>query len=164
MKLYYSKHRAELLAKRAAYRSENRDKISAQNRKYRQERSIECKARDKRYYLKHHKEIKARTTRWVEANPERRREYMLKRQYGIDLEIYLLMLEAQCGKCGICGKGIGSPGSGRRVCGHVDHDHATGKIRGLLCGSCNPGLGYFKNSVLNLEAAIIYLKKNTELS
>lgn len=40
----------------------------------------------------------------------------------------------------------------------VDHDHSTGKVRGLLCSICNTGIGMFKDSTKNLEKAIEYLK------
>jgi hypothetical protein len=42
---------------------------------------------------------------------------------------------------------------------HVDHDHKTGLIRGLLCTQCNPGIGYFQDSIERLQLAIKYLEK-----
>jgi hypothetical protein len=79
-------------------------------------------------------------------------ERSLQRKYGITAEDYNYMLEQQQGGCAICFQG--NP-SGRRLA--VDHNHDTGEVRGLLCGSCNVGLGNFGDNVDNLEAAIDYL-------
>jgi hypothetical protein len=73
--------------------------------------------------------------------------------YGIDIEEYTKLLEKQDFKCAICG----SRGSDIKSLA-VDHDHATGKVRGLLCDSCNLGIGKFKDSTELLTSAINYLK------
>lgn len=59
----------------------------------------------------------------------------LKKNYGISLEQYQTMLDAQGGVCGICGQ---PRGKRRRL--SVDHNHKTGEVRGLLCDRCNPAL------------------------
>lgn len=68
------------------------------------------------------------------------------------LKQYDEMFEKQSGVCKICGD-INK--SGRRLC--VDHDHKTGKIRGLLCCACNSLIGYAKDDLLILKSAINYL-------
>ena len=77
---------------------------------------------------------------WVKDNPEKVQAKMwrhdLKRTYGITPEQWVEMLEQQNGTCAICD---GLPGTGRKF--HVDHCHATGKVRSLLCGRCNVALG-----------------------
>lgn len=77
------------------------------------------------------------------------RTYHLKRRYGITAAEADVMLAAQDGLCAIC-----------RVApaAHVDHDHATAKVRALLCFNCNGGLGQFKDRIEVLEAAVGYLK------
>jgi epoxyqueuosine reductase QueG len=85
-------------------------------------------------------------------NADYRWERILQRKYGITAEDYSYMLEQQQGGCAIC---FQSTPSGRRLA--VDHNHDTGEVRGLLCGSCNIGLGNFGDNVDNLEAAIDYL-------
>jgi len=72
--------------------------------------------------------------------------------YGITLEIYNQMLKAQGGVCAICHK---EDSKGNHL--SVDHDHSTGKVRGLLCGRCNLALGGFSTQEL-LEGALKYLK------
>jgi hypothetical protein len=82
---------------------------------------------------------------------ETRRKHDLKRNYGISADEYATLHEAQGGKCRICG---GSGGKRRLA---VDHCHSTGVVRGLLCTSCNQGLGYFKDDVERMRRAIAYV-------
>ena len=78
----------------------------------------------------------------------------LKRRYGITPEEYQALSDAQNGLCRICQ----GPPQGRWKRLHVDHDHATGKVRGLLCHWCNNMLGHAKDSPTVLQAAIAYLQ------
>jgi hypothetical protein len=84
---------------------------------------------------------------------EYERRYQLKKRYGTTWEA----LTALYGKaCNICG----SPGRTEFKCPlHVDHDHTTGLVRGLLCGSCNRGLGSFKDDKQLVVKAVDYLSK-----
>lgn len=83
----------------------------------------------------------------------------LRCYFNLSVEDYENMYRAQNGVCAICSKLCIS---GRRLA--VDHDHATGQIRGLLCYRCNSGLGYFKDSLENLSSAIDYLTRASEKS
>jgi hypothetical protein len=65
------------------------------------------------------------------------------------------MLAAQDERCAIC-RSPDWPGKDSRP--HVDHDHETGRVRGLLCGLCNNGLGQFKDDPARLRAAADYLE------
>jgi Recombination endonuclease VII len=75
--------------------------------------------------------------------------------YGISLEQFNSLFEAQKGCCAICGK----PQTEMKRRMHVDHDHATNVIRGLLCHMCNMGLGSFSDDVTKMTSAIAYLNK-----
>lgn len=81
-----------------------------------------------------------------------KRNQVLKR-YGITPEQVNEMGEAQDWKCAICTTDI-------LEAPHIDHDHATGKVRQLLCLHCNIGLGHFQDKPDILEKAIAYLKKH----
>lgn len=74
----------------------------------------------------------------------------LLRKYGKSLVEVQNLLEDQNGLCAVCSKDISSDH-------HVDHNHETGTIRGLLCGSCNRALGLFKDSPNVLNNAYQYL-------
>lgn len=71
-------------------------------------------------------------------------------KFGLSLEDYNQMINNQQGKCAICGI------SDTQLC--VDHDHSTGKVRGLLCHNCNHGIGKFQDDIKLLNKAINYLK------
>jgi hypothetical protein len=94
----------------------------------------------KRYYTKN-------KDKWVVQR------HKIERKYGIKEEDYKAMLEDQEYCCAICGNHFNT--QKRRLA--IDHDHKTGKIRGLLCDSCNLGLGSFKDDINILQSAIIYL-------
>jgi hypothetical protein len=79
----------------------------------------------------------------------------LIRFYGIKIDQYELMFSQQKGLCYICGKPECS--SNRQLA--VDHDHATGKVRGLLCGKCNKAIGLLNDDISILKSAIEYLEK-----
>ena len=76
------------------------------------------------------------------------RHYHLKRRYGIGADEFDALLAKQGGVCRICGRPDPE---------HVDHDHKTGRVRGILCFNCNGGLGQFADDVDRLESAAHYL-------
>lgn len=114
-------------------------KISEYNAKWREKRGSE-KARE--YYNT--------TKRTVWRNSQ------LKRDYNITLEQYDLMLEKQNYSCLICNSHVDT----QKKELSVDHCHKTGTIRGLLCKSCNTGLGNFKDDVNIMKKAIEYLERH----
>ena len=89
-------------------------------------------------------------------DPDKYKNYLLNRNYGISLNDYNKIFAEQEGCCAICGKHQ----SEFELALSVDHDHATNKIRGLLCPNCNKGLGCFKDNVKLLSEAINFLKNN----
>lgn len=96
---------------------------------------------------------------WRLRNPGRvkamDRATSLRSLYGITVQQYDEMLRSQQGVCAIC---KGSCASGRNLA--VDHDHNTGKIRGLLCGNCNQGIGRFSDDQEIMQAAINYINRH----
>ena len=83
-------------------------------------------------------------------------EYSWRSKYGISRSDYNEWFHSQNGACGICN----IHQSELKNSLAVDHDHETGKVRGLLCTTCNTGLGKLGDSIEGLEAAIEYLKES----
>lgn len=110
------------------------------------------RTKDKRAkYLEENKDVVAK----------RKRSYYLRSTFGITIDEYDLMLEAQQNLCAICREleivaDPKNPDSMKRLA--VDHDHETGKVRGLLCQRCNMGLGYFRDKDHLLDLAARYLR------
>jgi hypothetical protein len=96
-----------------------------------------------------------------DADPAKRQRYRRNskawrlRLYGLTPEGFDRLLADQGGCCAVCGE-PGQTWAERNL--HVDHDHNTGEVRGLLCGRCNVGLGFFKDNAELLNKALDYLK------
>jgi hypothetical protein len=85
----------------------------------------------------------------------------LLREYGITPEVYQALFEAQGGRCAICRRESNylDPRYGKTRRLAVDHDHNTGKIRGLLCNQCNTALGKLGDSATSVMRAVEYLRR-----
>ena len=129
---------------RLTWRQRNPEKVKASAQKY-----------NKKYYAKDPEKEKARAKRWQDENPEKvkkQRKNRLFRQHGITAEDFNRMLDAQAGLCNICCEPM-RPGKYT----HIDHDAATGEVRGLLCHLCNPAIGYLRHATEFLRNAEEYL-------
>jgi hypothetical protein len=131
---------------------------------------LELKDKAHAYYLKNKDRIQARKTAKIAADraagilppirvytsnvKRRQRNLNLQRAYGITLEQFNAMALSRGGRCWICNE---IPGDTL----HVDHDHATGAVRGLLCTKCNKGIGLLKDSPETLRKAAEYLEAHT---
>jgi len=82
------------------------------------------------------------------------------REYGITVDQYQEFRKKQNDLCAICKSPEGYwKANGSKLV--VDHCHKTGKVRGLLCPSCNRGLGQFEDNAERLNSAMIYIKNST---
>lgn len=132
--------------KSARYRARHPDRIREKNRR---DREADLQKNDPDYQREYRKTYYER--------PEikrRRRCAELQRKYGITLETYERMLKEQNGTCKICG------GEPKVKSLHVDHCHTSGKIRGLLCTSCNTTIGKEENSPGLLQGMLEYIEEH----
>ncbi len=127
------------------YRDKTADNRNARRRELyaqdEQRRKDACRAANE-YRLKH---------------PEQRRNQELNKMYGITRLEYNAMIDLQGNRCAICGNELTVI---RQI--HVDHDHKTGKVRGILCGQCNMAIGKFHDNTNILQRAINYLLKRLQ--
>lgn len=116
---------------------------------------------------KNRKKYIANAKRWSEANKDKRKKIAAKsnatgavkayksvwammNKYNLTMDAYMRLAKKQKNRCGICG-------TDEHVL-NVDHNHTTGKVRGLLCNSCNRGLGFLGDSIRGVKRALSYLE------
>jgi len=107
--------------------------------------------------------IKKNIKQWRENNPEKvikyRRISSFRKKYNLSYEDFLKMWEDQNGRCAICGIFFDELSD---AC--VDHNHKTGKVRGLLCQNCNSALGFLKDDPELMLKAAVYLRFIEEIA
>lgn len=128
--------RPKAVARRRNYMSKYPKKKEVQQKYY---NKLETKQKLAEYY-KNNKDI------WKQAQ---------LKKYNLSVDEYNILYEQQGGKCAICE----IPAADLNKSLHVDHDHKTHVVRGLLCHHCNTGLGLFKDDLKLFEKAMQYLKR-----
>ena len=139
---YYLKNKEKILSLDKEHYERNREKIRATEKRYR-ENNREKELLRKKIYRDSHKEKIALYEKGYKRN-------RVVRPYKIKPEDYYAMLSNQGGKCAICGE---TPEKDL----YIDHDHSTGRVRGLLCVRCNTGIGWFRDNPVYLHNAEKYL-------
>lgn len=148
---YYLLKRSAVLESRKRYRKSEAGK-AAKKRYYQKH-----KAKYHEYYLNHVAKnrdvINAKKLKWYHENKAVHLARARKRKYGITQAEYEAMAARQKGKCAICSCECSNL--------HIDHSHVTGKVRALLCGSCNRALGVVERREW-LPLAMAYLESHEE--
>ena len=159
-KNYRQQHQEEILKKAVDWRLHHREEIKKTNTQYYAENYLKLREYRKQYKLKNKEKVRAQELQYRQQHPEKIKEHDLLANHGITLKEYNILLSSQNNVCKICGKLETSKEKNKKVKSlAVDHDHKTGKIRGLLCGKCNKGIGLFQDSIEILTNAICYLQE-----
>lgn len=154
---------AERLTYIKGWQESNPEKVKANKTKYaKSDKGREARKRSKLStkereaidpaYKEHRRQV--RKAAW-DKNKEKHRDARRFEKYGVTGDQYRAALAAQNGKCWICGF---TPDPDKDL--SVDHDHLTGRFRGLLCNPCNLGLGNFRDNRDALSMAAKYLEVN----
>ena len=182
---YYQKNRPAVLKRQKERDDMNRELLRANSRAYyaanREKLLPKQRTRNRTNYAKHTETYAKRSKAWQDKNPERasmlsrawqarnpeyramyykaNREKARKdtrkrklKSYGLDHQSYSAILKKQEGQCPICLRFLAE-----QAMPSVDHSHATGVVRGILCRKCNAALGLLEDSPANLERALEYL-------
>jgi hypothetical protein len=128
----------------------------SRNGKWARENAVQNRKNAKKWNRANRKRYNSNKSRSAKNNPEATKNAQLRIKFNINLEQYNKIFYLQNHKCAICKDECLT---GRQLA--VDHDHKTGKVRGLLCMECNIGLGKFKDSTDRLMKAIKYIVKNS---
>ena len=154
---YYQRNKEKIKARRKEYYHQNKERENTRSLQWYYDHRDEVIAtktdqttnRKKRYEANKEAYI-SRASEWRKNHPTQSANSVLKQRYGITLEEWNTMLIETNGLCGICLNPMRNP--------QLDHCHQTGKVRGLLCPSCNRGIGQFSDNPEILESAIRYLR------
>lgn len=153
-----------------AWAKRNPDKVRETKRRFRERHKERIKAERAAASAANREKRNEAVRQWVAANPEmaaaqrlrarlrkmqRKTENSLKFNYNVTADQYARLSESQDNLCAICRKPNDTARTKRLF---VDHNHTTGRLRALLCHSCNAGLGYFKEDPALFLRAVAYLK------
>ncbi len=141
---YFQKNKVKILEKRRRKRAENPEWAAVERKK--------ARAASLAWYHKNKHKVKEKRANRTAKEVRRQKGHDLKKNYGIAIEDYEALVTAQDGKCAICGKR-------KTLC--VDHDHATGEVRSLLCRWCNTMLGDADDDPSILMAGALYIEEHS---
>lgn len=144
------------ICKRCGRRGQRFEKNKSKSGKeYYRNVCIPCRSAEYKRRLHDNPEVLARRNKkrrsWFSEDPRRERKYRISSSYGLTLDRFDALLIESCGRCSICGDSFNSSEP------FIDHCHATGIVRGLLCNECNCMIGLARDSNKILESAIMYL-------
>jgi hypothetical protein len=144
------------------HQKENKDRIRIQQKSWRKKNKIHVAKYTKRYDLINKKKRTLQKRLHRQKFSDIYKDKKLRKLFGITYLDYYYLLESQNGVCAICGKEetLRHFKYGTLLDLAVDHDHKTGKVRGLLCSDCNKGIGIFQDNPERLQTAINYLNRN----
>jgi hypothetical protein len=147
-----AKEQKRLLMK--AWRESNQERIKAYQKEWRAKNAELVKGYQKAYQAGYQRKPGVQHEKWVRN---------LRRNYQMTPEQFNELWATQNGKCGVC-EVLMNPRGRDKDAACVDHNHATGEVRGLLCRGCNHGIGNLKDCPEVLEAAAQYLRSKGHYS
>ena len=144
-------HPDSLKAANKRYREKHRAQANEKSRIWRLEHPMQRRKMHDKWYKTHRNSVIEKSMAWVKNNRDKAQINQRHHRYGLSQEVYDQILKNQLGRCAICQEGF-------KKTPHVDHDHKTDKVRGLLCRRCNTGIGQLGDNLQVLRQATAYLE------
>lgn len=135
------------------YRLKNRDRLLKYRKEWRQKNRKKILVQERENYKKNVEKFRKSSREHYRSNKQRELDRIRFKKYGITGDEFRAIIEKQGVKCPICTRRISKNLS-------VDHDHVTGRIRGIICNKCNLAIGNAEDSPMRLRAMADYLEKN----
>lgn len=162
----YQKNKERIRAQQKEYYAENREAINARSkanrdpednrqkaREYRANNLEKCREKSREYHRTHREQLLEYGKEYRARTKEQRRRNRLLQEYDLTPEQVTEMAEIQNNLCAACGVSF----LGEKPA--IDHNHTTGRVRGLVHMKCNLGIGHFDDSPAKLRAAADYLER-----
>lgn len=141
------------------WRNRNYERSKKISQEWKKNNIERVKKTNKEWQEKNKDRVNANRRSWISKPENREKINWMQRlkPYNLSLEEFNQLVDNQKNRCGICNEKFLDNSV-------IDHNHKTGKTRGLLCANCNHGLGKFKDSEWILNSAITYLKNHNHNS
>ena len=159
---YYEENKEKLIAQAREWVVQNRERRKAWHKEYYAKNGARLRAERRERLLRDGDKIRAQKKSQRDKDPAKGHvaAYHRELHYGVTNEEYIALLDSQQGCCAICESPKPSSGRYKHFC--VDHDHNTGRIRGLLCMNCNITLGRLRDDPEVLRKAADYLERTDD--
>lgn len=170
-KLYYKNNKSEILKRTSLYQKNNPSVYLKSSAAYRKRNLEKCRDKDRKFHANRRNKDRINAITWRHKNPDKVKIYNqrsmqsgshLKSRYGISLIRFEEILEEQNYLCSVCYEPFNY--THRATKPHIDHDHKTGKVRGILHMRCNTMLGHAKDNPEILENGARYLRNHANIN
>lgn len=158
---YYQKNKKRIFEINKFWVLNNKDESKIIKARYRETHRDKLRKDSLEYNKTHREQVLTNRRKWRANNPDKLKEEKLKARFGMTLNQFNDLIRQQNNCCGICGEKFDEiPNSAKCPCVDHDHDPEVKKIRGLLCHTCNSGIGGLHDDPILIEKAIAWIKNS----
>jgi hypothetical protein len=161
---YAKKNKDKMREYQREYKEKNKEKVRERTRKYRAAHPDRVREQNKRSRQKNKEQRKSAAAKHREDNPLYFKFNHLKRKYGVSSIEFMAMMRVQGDRCAICGEAMVVVGAKGKKRAYIDHDHATGQVRALLCQLCNSAIGFFSEDPARMRRAAEYVEAHARIA